>query len=75
MLGLLAVYLMQTRCIWFRNWNLLMVDILINYYTQLVREQVEVACVWVRYLAENKKIIMVGIPGVGKTTLLQKLKR
>jgi len=25
---------------------------------------------WVPYLVENKKIIMVGIPGVGKTTLL-----
>ena len=25
---------------------------------------------WVLYLAENKKIILVGIPGVGKTTLL-----
>ena len=29
--------------------------------------------VWVLYLAENKKIIMVGIPGVGKTTLLSKI--
>ena len=29
--------------------------------------------VWVVYLAENKKIVMVGIPGVGKTTLLAKL--
>ena len=29
--------------------------------------------VWVLYLAENKKIVMVGIPGVGKTTLLAKM--
>lgn len=29
--------------------------------------------VWVLYLVENKKIIMVGIPGVGKTTLLSKI--
>ena len=26
-----------------------------------------------RYLVENKKIVMVGIPGVGKTTLLSKI--
>lgn len=25
---------------------------------------------WVPYLVENKKILMVGIPGVGKSTLL-----
>ena len=25
---------------------------------------------WVLYLVENKKILMVGIPGVGKSTLL-----
>ncbi|MGH1522105.1 MAG: AAA family ATPase, partial [Nitrosopumilus sp.] len=25
------------------------------------------------YLAENKKIILIGIPGVGKTTLLSKI--
>ena len=25
------------------------------------------------YLAENKKVVMVGIPGVGKTTLLSKM--
>ena len=29
--------------------------------------------VWVLYLAENKKVVMVGIPGVGKTTLLTKM--
>ncbi len=29
--------------------------------------------VWVLCLAENKKVIMVGIPGVGKTTLLSKM--
>ena len=29
--------------------------------------------VWVLYLVENKKIVMVGIPGVGKTTLLSKM--
>ena len=29
--------------------------------------------VWVLYLVENKKIIMIGIPGVGKTTLLSKI--
>ncbi len=29
--------------------------------------------VWVLCLAENKKVIMVGIPGVGKTTLLSKI--
>ncbi len=29
--------------------------------------------VWVRCLAENRKIIMTGIPGVGKTTLLAKV--
>ena len=28
---------------------------------------------WVPYLVENKKIILVGIPGVGKTTLLTKM--
>ena len=28
---------------------------------------------WVLYLVENKKIILVGIPGVGKTTLLTKM--
>ena len=31
--------------------------------------------VWVLYLAENKKIIMVGIPGVGKTTLLSEMEK
>ena len=31
--------------------------------------------VWVLYLVENKKIIMVGIPGVGKTTLLSKMEK
>jgi len=29
--------------------------------------------VWVLCLAENKKVVMVGIPGVGKTTLLSKI--
>jgi len=29
--------------------------------------------VWVLCLAENKKVVMVGIPGVGKTTLLSKM--
>jgi len=29
--------------------------------------------VWVLYLVENKRIVMVGIPGVGKTTLLSKV--
>ncbi len=29
--------------------------------------------VWVLCLAENKKVIMVGIPGVGKTSLLSKI--
>ena len=29
--------------------------------------------VWVLYLEENKIIVMVGIPGVGKTTLLSKM--
>ena len=29
--------------------------------------------VWVLYLAESKKIVMVGIPGVGKTTLVSKI--
>ena len=29
--------------------------------------------VWVLCLVENKKIVMVGIPGVGKTTLLSKI--
>ena len=29
--------------------------------------------VWVLCLAENKKVIMVGIPGVGKTSLLSKM--
>ena len=29
--------------------------------------------VWVLYLAENRTIVMVGIPGVGKTTLLSKM--
>ena len=29
--------------------------------------------VWVLCLAENKKIVLVGIPGVGKTTLLSKM--
>lgn len=28
---------------------------------------------WVLYLVENKRIVMVGIPGVGKTTLLSKM--
>lgn len=31
--------------------------------------------VWVLYLAENKKIVMVGIPGVGKTTLLSEMEK
>ena len=31
--------------------------------------------VWVLYLAESKKIVMVGIPGVGKTTLLSKMEK
>ncbi len=29
--------------------------------------------VWVLCLVENKRIVMVGIPGVGKTTLLSKM--
>lgn len=29
--------------------------------------------VWVLYLVENKRIVMIGIPGVGKTTLLSKI--
>lgn len=31
--------------------------------------------VWVLYLVENKKIVMVGIPGVGKTTLLSSMEK
>ncbi len=31
--------------------------------------------VWVLYLAENKKVVMVGIPGVGKTTLLSQMEQ
>ena len=31
--------------------------------------------VWVLYLVENKRIVMIGIPGVGKTTLLSKIEK
>ena len=55
---------------------LLMVDILVNYYNLLIREQVDTHMPKLgHYLEEPRRItIVVGIPGVGKTTVITKTK-
>ena len=50
-----------------------MVDILVNYYNLLVREQVDTICLnWVSLEEPKRILIVVGIPGVGKTTVITK---
>ena len=49
-----------------------MVSIMVSYYQTLVKEQVDTYLPSLAgfYLAESKRAIIVGIPGVGKTTLI-----
>ena len=52
-----------------------MVDILVNYYNLLVREQVDVHMPKLAIFLEENSIraVILGIPGVGKTTIISEV--